>query len=109
MAVLCHELPHEVGDFALLLSQGMTVRWEEVPFKVVSNSFLVFQDGDLLQRRFLRFCSFWPHGRTSPWQPGGTLVVASLSNGDDHELEHDDGEGSHDDGEDSHDDGGGWG
>ena len=36
MAVLCHELPHEVGDFALLLSQGMTVRWEEVPFKVVS-------------------------------------------------------------------------
>ena len=26
VAVLCHELPHEVGDFALLLSQGMTVR-----------------------------------------------------------------------------------
>ena len=26
MAVLCHELPHEVGDFALLLSQGMSVR-----------------------------------------------------------------------------------
>ena len=36
MAVLCHELPHEVGDFALLLSQGMTVRWEKVQFKVVS-------------------------------------------------------------------------
>ena len=26
VAVLCHELPHEVGDFALLLSQGMSVR-----------------------------------------------------------------------------------
>ena len=36
VAVLCHELPHEVGDFALLLSQGMTVRWEKVQFKVVS-------------------------------------------------------------------------
>ena len=23
---MCHELPHEVGDFALLLSQGMSVR-----------------------------------------------------------------------------------
>ena len=36
VAVLCHELPHEVGDFALLLSQGMTVRWDKVQFKVVS-------------------------------------------------------------------------
>ena len=31
--------------------------------------------------------------------------MASLSNGDDHELEHDDGADGHDDGEDSHDDG----
>ena len=28
VAVLCHELPHEVGDFALLLSQGMAVRFD---------------------------------------------------------------------------------
>ena len=35
--------------------------------------------------------------------------MAALSNGDDHELEHDDGEGGLDDGEDGHNDGGGWG
>ena len=68
----------------------MTVRWEEVPFKVVSNSFLVFQDGDLLQHCFLSVCSIWSSRGSPPGQPGGALIVASLSNGDDHE--HDEGD-----------------
>merc|ERR1719204_2889385 len=41
VAVLCHELPHEVGDFALLLSQGMSVR-TAIFYNVVSSVFAVF-------------------------------------------------------------------
>ena len=26
IAVICHELPHEIGDFAVLINTGMTVR-----------------------------------------------------------------------------------
>ena len=87
VAVLCHELPHEVGDFALLLSQGMSVRYDLITTQSClfnTNSFLLFQDGDLLQRCFVSVCSIWSPGRASSWQPGGALVMASLSNGDHH-------------------------
>lgn len=38
LAVLCHELPHEVGDFALLLSQGMSAR-TAMFYNIVSSVF----------------------------------------------------------------------
>ena len=57
--------------------------WNKFQFKVVSyNNLLRFQDGDLLQRRFLSVCSIWSPRWTSSWQSGGTLVMASLGNGD---------------------------
>jgi len=40
IAVLCHELPHEVGDFAMLLKAGMSVK-QAVCYNVLS-SFLAF-------------------------------------------------------------------
>jgi len=36
VAVLCHELPHEIGDFAMLLKAGMTVK-QAVFYNVVSS------------------------------------------------------------------------
>merc|ERR1712080_431036 len=41
VAVLCHELPHEVGDFALLLSQGMSAR-TALFYNIVSSVFAGF-------------------------------------------------------------------
>jgi len=38
VAVLCHELPHEVGDFALLLAQGMSPR-TAIFYNLVSSIF----------------------------------------------------------------------
>ena len=40
LAVLCHELPHEVGDFALLLHSGMPTK-TAVLFNIVSSIFTV--------------------------------------------------------------------
>ena len=36
LAILCHELPHEIGDFAMLLKAGMTVR-QAVFYNVLSS------------------------------------------------------------------------
>lgn len=36
LAVLCHELPHELGDFALLLQTGVTLRRAFI-FNVISS------------------------------------------------------------------------
>lgn len=36
LAVLCHELPHELGDFALLIQSGVTIR-KAMFFNVVSS------------------------------------------------------------------------
>ena len=41
LAVLCHELPHEVGDFALLLHSGMPTK-TAVFFNIVSSIFAFF-------------------------------------------------------------------
>ena len=38
MAVLCHELPHEIGDFAMLIKAGMTIK--QAIFYNVLSSFL---------------------------------------------------------------------
>lgn len=36
LAVLCHELPHELGDFALLLQTGVSIR-KAVVFNIISS------------------------------------------------------------------------
>merc|ERR1719192_2846017 len=36
IAVLCHELPHEVGDFAMLLKAGMSVK-QAVCYNILSS------------------------------------------------------------------------
>ena len=40
LAVLCHELPHEIGDFAMLLKAGMTLK--QAVFYNVLSSVLAF-------------------------------------------------------------------
>ena len=40
LAILCHELPHEIGDFAMLLKAGMTIR--QAVFYNVLSSVLAF-------------------------------------------------------------------
>ena len=39
-AVLCHELPHELGDFALLLKTGVTIK--RALFLNIVSSILIF-------------------------------------------------------------------
>ena len=41
LAVFCHELPHEVGDFALLLHSGMQTK-TAVLFNILSSVFAIF-------------------------------------------------------------------
>ena len=36
VAVLCHELPHEIGDFAMLLKAGMTIK-QAIFYNVLSS------------------------------------------------------------------------
>ena len=40
LAILCHELPHEIGDFAMLLKAGMTIK--QAVFYNVLSSVLAF-------------------------------------------------------------------
>ena len=58
IAVLCHELPHEVGDFAMLLKAGMSVK-QAVCYNILS-SFLAFIG--MILGRFLGDLNF-----LTPW------------------------------------------
>ena len=66
LAVLCHELPHEVGDFALLLHSGMPTK-TAVLFNIVSSVFAVLGMvvGLLL----------WSSGQFSSWLLASTVGV----------------------------------
>ena len=66
IAVLCHELPHEVGDFALLLHSGMSVR-AAVLYNCVSSvfAFLGLVTGLMLGS----------HGGFSSWLLSATVGV----------------------------------
>merc|ERR1719228_1433643 len=41
VAVLCHELPHEIGDFAMLLKTGMTFK-QAIFYNIVSSILAFF-------------------------------------------------------------------
>jgi zinc transporter 10 len=65
VAVLCHELPHEIGDFAMLLKAGMTVK-QAVFYNVLSSVLaLVGMVGGLLLAASLPSVTPWLFAATA--------------------------------------------
>lgn len=58
VAVFCHELPHELGDFAMLLKAGMTIK-QALFYNVLSSILCVFGNvfglvlGKIIKKRFV--------------------------------------------------------
>lgn len=69
IAVLCHELPHEVGDFAMLLKAGMSVK-QAIFYNILRYYYYSFPESKRLNAAFIfQFCSgicwndTWPISR----------------------------------------------
>ncbi|XP_025080604.1 zinc transporter ZIP10-like [Pomacea canaliculata] len=73
VAVFCHELPHEIGDFAVLLSSGMTVK-QGLTYNVLSSAlcFLGMVAGMLLGQ--VKSASIWIFAAV-----GGMFLYISLA------------------------------